>query len=379
MRGRSGKRPLGQYRLPTGSSIARAMACAGSVVFPHVRHAPGPAARRGTVIHKFIEEARAIGRVKALDNIKDDGIRNLCNAIDLNLFPPYLESEATYELDVNLQTARAIHIDKPRDYPYNAHCFYGTADLVGFSEDGGTVIVIDIKTGRRLADHARDNWQLRFLAVAAAAAHGAKDAKVALAYVNEAGDVEFEWAEFTSLDLADYMEELSWLDSTLLKVSEAVASGYAIDLAIGSHCDWCPALLNCPAHMDTMKSMDADLAATRGELDQLSPESLGKLYDRLSAYETILKEVRSSFRTMANSGPIEIGDSKQLRFVSNNHTIINSKKQDEFVQWLVANGPHSCLRVTLDPMATETLDKARELGFVVDAKLPTLRKVNKKC
>ena len=111
MPGRSASKRPGDFRLPTGSSIGRAMECIGSVVLPGIRRKPGPAARRGTAIHSFIERSRVVGRVAALAEITDNNVRNLCNAIDLGLFPPYLESEITYEFDCKASLARSIKID----------------------------------------------------------------------------------------------------------------------------------------------------------------------------------------------------------------------------------------------------------------------------
>ena len=132
------------------------MECIGSVVLPHVRSKPGAAARRGTVIHKFLEDAVTIGRVPALEKITDETTKALCGAIDLSQFPEYLTPEVTFEYDALNAVGRVIHISKPRDYPYNAHCFYGTADMVGVSEGGDTVIILDVKTGQHLPEHASD-------------------------------------------------------------------------------------------------------------------------------------------------------------------------------------------------------------------------------
>lgn len=377
MRGRAGKRPLGQYKLPTGSSVGRAMKCAGSVVFPHIRHAPGPAARKGTVIHKYIEDARAIGREEALAGIGDEVTRNLCNAIDLSLFPSYLESEVTYEFDSSTGEGRRIQISKPRDYPYHQHCFYGTADLVGLSDDSETVIVIDVKTGKRLNDHAKDNWQLKLLACAAAAAHGAKAARVALAYIGTNGEVEFEWADFNSLDLSDFGEELAWLDKTLLKASEQVASGYDIDLTTGDHCEWCPAISSCPAHADSLRNLDTELAEAIGTFDALKPHELSKIYDKIVLYDNLIKEARSSLRKMAASGPLDLGDGKELRLVPVPMTVEKKEKHAEFVKWLADGNMTDHLRPLIETMDENTIKKVRQAGFILDIKAPQLRKVRK--
>ena len=351
------------------------MECVGSIVFPHIRKKPGPAARRGTVIHKFLEEASTIGRVKALANITDETTRNLCGAIDLNVFPTYFTSEVTFEFDSLANEGRVIHINKPRDYPYNAHCFYGTADMVGVSEDGKTVIIVDVKTGKRLADHARDNWQLRSLAVAAASAYKCVNAHVMLAYIDQYGQVEFEAADFDSLDLADYAEDLLYLDTQALKASEALCSGYSIDLSVGEHCDWCPALMNCPAHLDALKSLDADFAMTRGQLEALSPTSMGTLYDKLSTNRAILESVQESVKAMARVEPIDLGDGKQLKYVPYGMVSANGRRLEDFVEWLIKTDRKKSLRPSVDSMDAASINEAKELGFINDIRATALRKV----
>jgi hypothetical protein len=318
-----------------------------------------------------------VGRVAALDEIADANVRNLCNAIDLSLFPPYLESEITYEYDCKTNHARSVKIDKPRDYPYSEHCFYGTADLVGLSEDSKTVIVIDIKTGKKLPKPASDNWQLRFLAVAAASAYGATNAKVALAYINESGEVEFEWATFDSLDLCDFEEELAWLDTASLKASESVASGYSIDLSVGDHCEWCPSLTLCPAHLSPLKSLLEEYEPLVGVLEKLEPEALGKLYTRYQLYTEIIDSMDKSFRTMVKTGPVSLGDKHELKMVRFPRKGVNGKRSGDFVQWLVKNGHHDFLRPTIDGMPQPVLDKAVEAGFVLEFSTEQMRKVAK--
>lgn len=351
------------------------MACVGSVVLPHVRSRPGPAARRGTVIHKFLEDAATIGRVPALEKITDETTRNLCGAIDISLFPEYLTPEVTFEYDALNSVGRVIHIDKPRDYPYTAHCFYGTADMVGVSEDGKTVIILDVKTGQHLSDHASENWQLRSLAVAAADAYKCTNARVTLAYIDKFGQVEFESADFTSLDLSDYAEELAWLDQCVVKASEDIASGYYIDLHVGDHCTWCPALLCCPAHLDALKSLDADVAVTRGELEALAPETLGMLYDKLSTSKAILESATDSIKAMAKVAPLDIGNGKQLKYVPFGVVSANGKRIDDFTEWLIKTNRYKALRPSIDSMDAASINEAKELGFINDVRATALRKV----
>jgi CRISPR/Cas system-associated exonuclease Cas4 (RecB family) len=355
------------------------MACLGSVVYPHIRQKPGQSARRGTVIHSFIERSRTIGRVQALVEIKDDEIRNLCNAIDLNLFPSYLESEVTYEYNAIENTARAISISKPRDYPYNDGCFYGTADLVGLSEDGQSVIVIDIKTGKRLPKHASENWQLRLLAVAAASTYGCRAAKVALAYINQFGEVEFEWADFDSLDLADYAEELEWLVTAVRKASEAVESGYQIDIEMGDHCEWCPAMLYCPAHMNGIRSMIADLEDTGGVIDKMTPEELGAAYDKYLAANDVVRLVESAFRSLAKNGSVSLGDEYELKMVPHRRRVINPRRLAEMTEWLIKNDRQNTLRPSIESLSATEVEDAVKRGYIQEISNDSMRKVRKSC
>lgn len=71
------------FRLPTASSLERALACPQSCALPSV-DSGNPAAAKGTGIHRFIELiTNGVERAYALEAIDDPAARAFCEELDI--------------------------------------------------------------------------------------------------------------------------------------------------------------------------------------------------------------------------------------------------------------------------------------------------------
>lgn len=170
------------------------MRCTASVVLPRVeRDKPSASAKRGTLIHAWIEASMTgeplpdIGRHKITVDLET--LHAKIAAFDLVAF------EQAYELTPSGAAKCLGRVS--RAYPRVAGCFYGTTDIDAESTLGDVGYVIDIKTGRNLVVAPVQNAQLRFLATCKALARPhLVGMRGAIAYLNRDGSwrfVDCEW------------------------------------------------------------------------------------------------------------------------------------------------------------------------------------------
>lgn len=214
--------------LPTASALDRAMRCPASVVLPVVQcEKPSAAAKRGTILHAWIEarmtgaELPDVGRHKIVVDV--DALAAKLAAYDV------LRFEHAYSLD---EQGRAECLGRmARDYPRRDGVLYGTADVDGENTLSGAGLVLDIKTGRNAVVAPADNAQLRFLATAAAIArphltamHGS------IAYLNRDGSWRFVDCEWPIAWLREqHRIELDWWRATWREAVELHAAGWPVE------------------------------------------------------------------------------------------------------------------------------------------------------
>lgn len=297
--------------LPTASGLDRAFACIGSTVFPRVKDTQTKQAERGTVLHRFVQIARERTREEALAEITDDDLRNQAAAIDLDALPLGAESEVA--LAYNPQTGEARRLDiGQREYPEDDNWLYGTADLIGVA--GSTVYVDDMKTGRAVVA-ARDGWQLRFLAVAAARYMGVDSARVGFFYLNNDGSWRHDTAEFDGFDLDTFADDLKNLHQRIHAAYADYLRGVMPDLATGSHCTYCKSAPVCPAQTQIVRSFIPSLGELVTKLEAMTPQQRGEAYENYKVAENLMKKADEAFRLLASQEPIPLSDGKVLKEV----------------------------------------------------------------
>ena len=297
---------------PTASGLDRAIHCAGSMALPQVYSAPGKAAVRGTVLHKFIETARAKSRQEALAEIEDDDLRNQAAAIDLDSLPVGAESEVALAYNPSTGEARRLALKGQRAYEQEDGWLYGTADLVGIAED--YIVVCDVKTGIP-AVSAYESWQLRFLATAAAVLAEKRMAKVAMLYLNENGNWRSDWAEFTTKDLGRFAAQLREMQQRGLEAAEIVAAGGVPALATGPWCRYCKSMTMCPAQYGLIRALVPTLSDLSTRIAAMTPQEKGIAYLKYEQAKKLVEMVGESFGNVMDTEPIPLGNGMVMKKV----------------------------------------------------------------
>jgi hypothetical protein len=272
-------------KLPTASSLHRALACPASAVLPRAPSTTSEAAERGTAIHAYLEEwAQRGARPVAPPEYADT-----CHGIDL---PAILagrticEVEAAYAFDVATGRARLIGYSLGRDYgPLSPTEIVGTADLVLIDSEGRGVI-LDWKTGQPQAS-AAVNPQLALLALCLSRYRGDPEVVVELVYLGEEGGHKVDRAVLDSLDL----------DSFAAQLREAVALWRSPEAAQrvnpGEWCKYCDSKRVCPAWTSLAREFAAGPSLTPGAIAALAPADVGRVIPKIRAYRKLLDEIEA--------------------------------------------------------------------------------------
>lgn len=364
-----------RLRLPTASSLSRAVRCPASQSLRRVSEPTSEAAQRGTNIHRFLEVA--LGRITegnpleearayALEIIKNDPASSftpeqfaLCEVIDLAVFTPGCDVETALGYDERTGKGVLYDLLSHRDYPKD-RLYHATADVLGMLDDD-TVYVADIKTG----DHepASESWQLKLIAIAAAAYVGAKRARVEMLRLWPTGKWSRDAYDITA-------EEMATIRATLKAVAANVKAGTPTDpgaFELGPHCKFCPALRLCPAQTSMVRTMGGALDAFSGDdgIVTFSPDGLAEVFLRLQRYEAALKVVRSQLETIVENagGELATSDGKVLRLASEPRRQLRDGHVPLLLERFGADC-HGALSASVSKLSTPMLAALNEAGLV---------------
>jgi len=360
---------------PTASGLDRAIHCAGSMALPQVYSAPGKAAVRGTVLHKFIETARTKSRREALAEIEDDDLRNQAAAIDLDSLPVGAESEVALGYNPATGEAKRLALREQRAYEQEDGWLYGTADLVGIAED--YVVVCDVKTGIP-AVSAYESWQLRFLATAAAVLAEKRMAKVAMLYLNENGNWRSDWAEFTTKDIGRFAAQLREMQQRGLEAAEIVAAGGVPALATGPWCRWCKSMTMCPAQAGLVRALVPTLADVNSRLVSMTPEERGQAYLKFKQAEDLVKTIKAAFDNLVEAEPIPLGNGMVLKKTLSSRSSAG-KEAARFI--LEKYGPATlagCVDVDLKILSAQIKADLESAGLIETKKFAVMRQTKER-
>ena len=351
------------------------MNCAGSMALPQVYSAPGKAAVRGTVLHKFIETARTKSRQEALAEIEDDDLRNQAAAIDLDSLPVGAESEVALAYNPSSGCARRLTLAAQRSYPEEDGWIYGTADLVGIAED--FVFIADIKTGQPVVS-ARESWQLRFLATAAAVLAEKRKAKVLMLYLNENGNWRPDPAEFTAKELGGFAAELRAMQQRGESAAGVVASGGTPPLSTGWWCRYCKSMPVCPAQSGLVRALVPTLSDVNDRLVSMTPEERGAAYLKLRQAEDLVKTIKSAFDNLVEMEPIPLGNGMVLKKTMSSRSSAG-KEAAKFI--LEKYGPATlagCVDVDLKVLSAQIKADLENANLIETKRFPVMRQVKEK-
>lgn len=296
----------------TFSKLSLLEACAPAGVLPWVESST-EAARRGTVLHDFLYDVRALGRDAALERVPPD-MREAAEDWDLDGLPAdpsAFAGEVAFAIDLQAGTARELGRNIGRDYDAagaRPHEVVGAADalaLVG----ADAVRVDELKTGWKYVPPPRRNLQVRAQLAAASLVYGRDDG---IGVVHHRREDNSGWTERATFDALDHAETLDRLRQVQAGIEEARASGAVMRFREGEWCGTCPAIASCPAKMALVRELverDTDqVVEAFGAM--LAPETAGEAFQKLEAIEALVKRLKKVIHDYAAVTPIPLGDGR---------------------------------------------------------------------
>jgi hypothetical protein len=163
--------------------------------------------------------------------------------------------------------------------------------------------------------HPAENYQLRFLGLAAARAFGRAAATVQIAAIREDGSIDVREANLGTDELDEIATELAYI-ARRVQTSREGDPVYKT----GSHCRYCPALPYCPA------IAGAGQAILEGPPEELTPKRAVQMWAQLQAVEAAAKKTREALQEFVYARPIPIEAGKQLKVVETRRENIDSGK-----------------------------------------------------
>lgn len=363
----------------TASRLELAEKCPGSFAHEHVA-TTNEAAEHGTAIHECIA-ALLEGEKYPLP--PDEETTAFCRYLDArdlqDIARPNPGSSLYTEIALYLSPARGdagvLEGNHHRDYsgaPSEAGSLVGTADVVAV--ENGRVRVTDWKTGRGEVPDPAENYQLRFLGLAAARAFSKDEAVVQLARIREDGSVDVRTATLDPEDLARTQRDLG----RIMEGAARSREGSPV-YRTGNHCRFCPALPHCPA------LSGAAQAILEGPPEELTPRRAAELWAHLQAVEAAAKRTREALTQYAYARPVPTAAGRALKVVETRRPYIDASKafavlrrylpDDDLMAEAVSITKTSLSAALGKEAQKEVLAAFEEAGAVIESHSESLREV----
>ncbi len=316
-----------QYTGASASGVGPMIGCPPRMALPQSR-TTGEYAIRGNIIHNF---CRLIGfnpdnREAALAEISDPKIRATCAGINLDeVFAgtATVAFERAYILNVKSRTVRLAGDNIERKYnealvskglePLGLYDVPATIDVVGM--DGDVPVETDYKSGLSIGD-PEVHWQRRICAIALMLHYGTATAKSRVAYVKEDGQILLDGCEFSCMDIDDFCDEVvRAIDAVIAAKAMLAARQMPTVYPSDDNCKYCNALTSCPYYLNLAKAMIGDLEAVENgpDLRTLSREQMGALWDKRKKFQTILDNIETVGKILAEDAPLIVDDEWEIR------------------------------------------------------------------
>lgn len=318
-------------RLPSASKLHLAFTCAASQVLPVVDTA-WEAGEGGKEKHAAL--AAHLAGLPLSDT--SDATAAWLSEFDEDTLAPLVGSadEAAYALDVATGKGRLLGHRLERAYGEAKDGeIFGSADYVKVDRPADLVAVVDLKTGLADVPHPSRNPQLRFLALAAATAHGVSSARGGILKAPEGQSPRWSWATFDAFELEVIASELRSLVERIGYARNDVQRGKTPRLTVGEHCNHCPARFGCPARVAMAKRLAGEPEAVVMDLKaMLTPENASMALARWKAARKAIEEVGGALYAYAKENPIAVGDGRVWGPVESSREVIDAEKAWEVLE-----------------------------------------------
>jgi len=297
----------------TASKLEQAAACPASSALPQAAQGKNEYSEAGDAKHFYLSKVAELGSEAALALVPAEH-RDICAVIDLEQLPlgKGWETEVAFALDLASGRARRLGAHIGRDYQVSGEEVPGTADVVSSAEQArgaGLVEVYDYKGAFAPVPPAARNWQLRFLAAAAARTYGVARARVGIIRLREDGSTWRDEVELDALDLDLVLADLRRVVGRVREARALVEAGRTPDVHRGDHCRSCPAFASCPANGRLLAVMATRPVSVAEELkDRLTPATARLAFEQFKRAESVLHAVREALFAYAAENPIELED-----------------------------------------------------------------------
>ena len=302
--------------LPSASALARAAHCPASTVLPQEPDTGGEDAERGQCLHGYaeasvngVDEATALATVPEAwrETARGLDVVAIMDALGWNPFGnQVVTTEEAFAFDVRLGVGRSLGCSLGRDYsgakPGEA---VGTADVVIFDRDTKRVVVADYKFGHGFVERADRNWQLRSLALYAAARYEADTATVVAIRAREDGGAWFDTADIDEAGILEIHQELRELADRIERDRAAPAGAAPVT---GEHCRYCRSAPHCPTGPMAMTLAEGSGLKRLGA----SPEGRRRLLEMLPVAKRIEEIIEGELRSAIERGDASLPGGDEL-------------------------------------------------------------------
>lgn len=295
----------------SASSLHRAAACPASTILPQVR-TESAQARRGNVIHAFLQRCAEIGREAALEVVPED-MTEVCDAIDITQLPvfPTANSKAELAMAFDLATGRARILGESinRLYEVAPTEVPGTSDVVIPCVEQDLAVVLDYKSGHAVLPPPEQNWQMRLLGLCAARCFMVSRVQIVLVQVTPGYRPKTTSAMMEALDLDTFESELQEVYRKLVNARRKHDQGEELRVTIGDHCRYCPAMSHCPGMRALIGQFTANGASA---VSIATPQHAAEAWLRVRALKQIVETAEEAIKNYATATPLDLGNGKAL-------------------------------------------------------------------
>ncbi len=286
---------------PTFSSLERADRCPASHALPHVYTTSADAEAGNTAHAGLAKAAEEFG----LDNVSQ------------------LQVEAAFAYDRTGGVARHLGNNIGRKYSLEPGELAGTADIVGFLGDVGVPIVIDWKTGHNSVTPAVENLQLHALGLAWATLNRETRCEVRIFYT---GTGKTDRHMMTPDDMTATRKRLADIVRRVQLAEQAVQEGKTPDVTVGSQCQYCPAMVACPAYTGLARAAMLAPEAT------FTVENAGASWRLAKRAERIIENVLDGLKAIAKREGIPLEDGLMVAGVEQERESFDQAKALELLK-----------------------------------------------